>query len=46
MHTMFAQNHGKAALMVIGATALAALIVIPIANSLLGSFLPQSTIRV
>ncbi len=46
MHKMFAENHGKAALMVIGATALAALIVIPIANKFLGSFLPQSTIRV
>jgi hypothetical protein len=46
MTTMFSQNHGKAALMVIGATALAALIVIPIANKFLGSFLPQATIRV
>jgi hypothetical protein len=45
MH-MFAEKHGKAALMVIGATVLAALIVIPIANSFLGSVLPQSTIRV
>ena len=45
MHKMFAENHGKAALMVAGATVLAALIVIPIANSLLGSFLPSSTIR-
>jgi hypothetical protein len=43
---MFAENHGKAALIVVGSTVLAALIVIPIANALLGSFLPQSTIRV
>lgn len=46
MTTMFSANHGKAALMVVGATALAALIVIPIANALLGSFLPSSTIKV
>jgi hypothetical protein len=43
---LFAENHGKAALMVIGATALAALIVLPIANALLGSFLPSATIKV
>lgn len=46
MHKIFAENHGKAALMVAGATVLASLIVIPIANSLLGSVLPQSSIRV
>ena len=45
MH-VFAENHGKFALTVIGATVLAALIVIPIVNKFLGSFLPQSTIRV
>ncbi|MHB8613983.1 MAG: hypothetical protein ACYDAL_16400 [Candidatus Dormibacteraceae bacterium] len=45
MH-LFAEKHGQAALMVIGATVLAALIVIPIANKFLGSFLPSSTIRV
>ncbi|HLZ12543.1 MAG TPA: hypothetical protein VKP58_08145 [Candidatus Acidoferrum sp.] len=42
----FAENQGKAALIIISSTVLAALIVIPIANSLLGSFLPQSTIKV
>ena len=46
MHKMFAESHGKAALMVIGATVVAALVVIPIANKFLGAFLPQSTIRV
>jgi hypothetical protein len=45
-HRMFSENHGKAALMIIGATALAALIVLPIANKFLGSVLPSSTIRV
>ncbi|HLZ52064.1 MAG TPA: hypothetical protein VKP61_15060 [Candidatus Acidoferrum sp.] len=43
---MFAENHGKAALMVVGATVVAALIVIPIANKFLGSFLPQGSIKV
>jgi hypothetical protein len=43
---MFSENHGKAALMVIGATVIAALLVLPIANMFLGSFLPQATIRV
>lgn len=46
MKSIFAENHGKAALMVIGATVLAALIVIPIANTFLGSVLPNSSIRV
>ena len=46
MKAIFAENHGKAALMVIGATVLAALIVIPIANQFLGSVLPSSSIRV
>jgi hypothetical protein len=43
---MFSENHGKAALMVIGATVLAAVLVLPIANKFLGAFLPQSSIRV
>lgn len=43
---MFSENHGKAALMVIGATILAAVLVLPIANKFLGSVLPQSSIRV
>jgi hypothetical protein len=46
MASMFAEKHGQAALLMIGATVLAALIVIPIANKFLGSFLPQSSIRV
>jgi len=44
--TLFSENHGKAALMIIGATILAAVVVLPIANMFLGSFLPQATIRV
>jgi hypothetical protein len=44
--SMFSENHGKAALMVIGATLLAAVIVLPLANRFLGSVLPQSSIRV
>ena len=44
--TIFSENHGRAALMIIGATVLAAVIVLPIANTFLGSFLPSSTIRV
>lgn len=44
--SMFSENHGKAALMVIGATILAAVLVLPIANKVLGGFLPQSSIRV
>ncbi len=46
MHKLFAEEHGKAALMVIGATVLAALVVIPIANKFLGAFLPQGSIRI
>lgn len=45
MASEFSENHGKAALKVIAATAIAALLILPIVNKFLGSFVPQATIR-
>jgi hypothetical protein len=42
----FSENHGKAALMIIASTILAAVIVLPIVNTFFGAFLPQSSLRV
>lgn len=44
MASEFSEHHGKAALKVIGATVIAALIVLPIVNKFLGSVVPQKTI--
>lgn len=46
MSSVLSENHGKAALMIISATVLAAVLVLPLANKFLGSLLPQSSIRV
>lgn len=42
----FNENHGRAALKIIGAVILAVVVVLPILNSLFGSFLPTATITV
>lgn len=46
MASMMSKEGGKAALHVIAATIIAAVIILPIANRLLGSFLPSHTITV
>ena len=41
----FSENHGRAALKIIGATVVAALVLLPIVNKFLGSIVPSSSIR-
>ena len=44
MASEFSEHHGKAALKVIAATAIAALLILPIVNKFLGGMIPKGTI--